>query len=69
MTTYSESSNTFEQWVEELRRLAIARDCQWLVSGVGDSHREAWAGGISPADHLDALERMAEWRGCGCGGG
>lgn len=64
-----ESGNTFDQWVRDLRILAAGRECEWLATGIGASHREAWAAGISPADHLDALERMAEWRGCGCGGG
>lgn len=69
MDARPESGNPFEQWARELRALATVRECEWLAAGTGESHREAWAAGISPADHLEALERMSEWRGCGCGGG
>lgn len=59
----------FETWLAALRSLAQERDLAWIAASVGETHREAFDAGTSPADYLDTYERMAEWRGCGCGGG
>jgi hypothetical protein len=56
---------SYEEWFDEFKRLAIAEDLAWLVSSEGESHKNAFEQGDSPAEELD----MAEWRGCGCGGG
>lgn len=59
----------FDQWMAQLRELAEERELQWLVSEPTIQLREAYDGGASPEDELAALAEMAEWRGCGCGGG
>ena len=59
----------FDEWFARLRRLAAERDLVWLVSTQTELHREAYAQGRAPEDELNALADMAQWRGCGCGGG
>jgi hypothetical protein len=67
MTTPAELS--FEAWVAEFNRCAIERDVAWLASGSPETRRVAYESGVSPQDELEALADMAQWRGCGCGGG
>jgi len=60
---------TFEAWLAELRQLAAERDLTWIVSATPENHRKGYDKGFTPEDELDALTDLAEWRGCGCGGG
>ena len=59
----------FDHWRQELLRLAKARDLEWIVGTTGDAHRAAYDKGLTADEELSALADMAEWRGCGCGGG
>ncbi len=58
----------FAAWLAALRRLAAEQDLAWLAASPGESHRTAFAAGVSPAEYLESYAAMAEWRGCGCGG-
>ena len=60
---------SYAAWLAEFRRLAEADDLAWLVGLEVGAHRDAYRGAISPAEELQSLADMAEWRGCGCGGG
>ena len=60
---------SYEAWFEEFQALAEAEDLAWLVSTTGKGHRQAFEQGDSPTEELMSLADMAEWRGCGCGGG
>jgi len=62
------AATPFDAWFEELRRLAQAQDLAWLIACEPDTHRDAFAKGLTPDEELTALKDMAEWRGCGCGG-
>ena len=59
----------FDLWYEALRAEAQRRDASWLVGGERQSYRQAFEAGHSPAQEIEELLRIAEWRGCGCGGG
>lgn len=59
----------FEEWFEELKTLATEQNLAWALPCATDSHREAYENGHSPLDELTKLADMAQWRGCGCGGG
>lgn len=59
---------SYEDWIAELQRLAQEQACEWLVSEEPLAHQEAFLKGLSPAEELDTLKDMGEWRGCGCGG-
>jgi hypothetical protein len=63
------SHEGFNTWFAALRELAAERDLTWLVATAGESHHAAFAAQISPAEYLETYAAMAEWRGCGCGGG
>jgi len=67
MTTRSEVS--YESWLNELLCAARERELEWLVSVDSGIHRAAFDKGLSPDEELAARADMAEWRGCGCGGG
>ena len=67
--TSSAQFTSYETWFAEFARIAQQRELAWLVSTEPDAHRTAFNEGLSPDDELAALERMSEWRGCGCGGG
>jgi len=60
---------SYEAWLAEFRRVAEADELGWLVSSAVDAHLDAYRAGVSPAEELQVLADMAEWRGCGCGGG
>ena len=59
----------YDTWFAELRRLAEQRDIAWMIQTDAATHRDAFAKGLSPDEEMTALTDMAEWRGCGCGGG
>lgn len=59
----------YEDWHRELLRLAVERELQWIVGHSADAHRAAYDSGLTPDEELSTLADMAEWRGCGCGGG
>lgn len=63
------SANHYRAWMAELIRLSRQQDQEWLVSADSPYHRAAFDQGLSPYEELTALADMAEWRGCGCGGG
>jgi len=60
---------SFSAWHQELQRLAQEQEVSWLISDAADAHRLAYEHGNSPAEELAELADMAQWRGCGCGGG
>jgi len=59
----------FEAWLGELRRLAAEQELDWLFQGPCAAQRVSFEKGISPAEELEALAPLCEWRGCGCGAG
>ncbi|MEO8298692.1 MAG: hypothetical protein ABI574_12895 [Burkholderiales bacterium] len=59
----------FETWYAQLRECAEERDLAWTVCSDPAAHRPGFDAGLSPDEELMALADMAEWRGCGCGGG
>lgn len=59
----------YDVWLAQLQALANERDLLWLVSPQTDAHHDAYSKGLTPEDELTALADMAQWRGCGCGGG
>jgi len=61
--------SSYEAWLAEFRHLAEEDDLVWLVSSAKGAHLDAYRAGVSPAEELQVLADMAEWRGCGCGGG
>ena len=64
-----EDSADFLRWHQELRQLAQTADSAWLVSSEAKSHCGAYQQGLSPEEELAELDELAQWRGCGCGGG
>lgn len=60
---------SYDAWLNQFRRLARDADMAWLLSSDGTAHRPAYEQGLQPDEELQALRDMAEWRGCGCGGG
>lgn len=66
----SEAPGAFDAWYARYRGLAAERDLLWLApQAPGPGHRAAFESGTDPEDELNQLAGMAEWRGCGCGGG
>jgi hypothetical protein len=61
--------SSYEAWLAEFRHLAEDDDLGWLVSSAKSAHLDAYRAGVSPTEELQVLADMAEWRGCGCGGG
>jgi hypothetical protein len=59
----------YESWFAELASLARDRGLEWMVQKDAKTHQDSHAMGLSPEEELAALADMAEWRGCGCGGG
>jgi hypothetical protein len=59
----------FAIWLSELRRLAAEQELDWLFKGSCEAQRASFEKGISPAEELESLAPLCEWRGCGCGGG
>ncbi len=59
----------YASWYRQLRRLAAQRELDFLIATREGAHRDAFDKGLSPAEELAVLEDLAEWRGCGCGGG
>ena len=63
-------ADSFERWYARYRALAAERDLLWLAPAApGPQHRAAFESGADPEDELDELSSLAQWRGCGCGGG
>ncbi|WP_221791764.1 hypothetical protein [Aquisediminimonas sediminicola] len=60
---------SFDEWLIELRHLASMRELDWLLGCDDSSFRAVYERGVSPWEELDQLDKMAVWRGCGCGGG
>jgi hypothetical protein len=56
-------------WHKELQQLALNCGTAWLVSAEPEAHLAAYEKGLSPAEELAELDDLAQWRGCGCGGG
>ena len=56
-------------WHKELQQLALNSGTAWLVSTEAEAHLVAYEKGLSPAEELAELDDLAQWRGCGCGGG
>lgn len=63
------ATQPYARWLAELERLAREQELGWLIGCGADAHRAAFEKGLSPAEELAQLKDMAEWRGCGCGGG
>ena len=59
----------YADWFRRFRALAIEADLAWVLAADLAAHAPAWRLGLSPDEELQALKDMAEWRGCGCGGG
>ncbi|MBQ0718562.1 MAG: hypothetical protein KBT88_01865 [Gammaproteobacteria bacterium] len=59
----------FLHWYKELQQLAQKSDASWVVSTQLNTHFDAYQKGLSPAEELAELDELAQWRGCGCGGG
>lgn len=59
----------YETWLQRLRALAADEDKAWLVADQPGAHRGAYDQGLSPEEEFAVLADMAQWRGCGCGGG
>jgi len=64
-----EYSAGFLAWHKELQQLALNRGSSWLVSTEPEAHFAAYQKGLSPKEELAELDELAQWRGCGCGGG
>ena len=64
-----EYGKDFLLWHKELQQLAQKNDASWLVSAELNTHFTAFEKGLSPAEELAELDELAQWRGCGCGGG
>lgn len=60
---------SFDDWYAELRTLAVKEEAEWVVAPLAEAHRSGFSEGLSPEEELQQLLDMAEWRGCGCGGG
>jgi len=67
--TELECSTGFLAWHEELLQLAKKSGSCWLVSAEVGAHLAAYQKGLSPEEELAELDELAQWRGCGCGGG
>lgn len=65
----TDSYASYETWHRALRRLSVEQELEYLVSLEEGAHGDAFRSGLSPQEELSTLEDMAEWRGCGCGGG
>lgn len=65
----TEPDTDFDSWLARFRLLAREQDLAWVLAADGRAHAPAWLQGLSPDEELQALKDMAEWRGCGCGGG
>ncbi len=61
--------NTYAAWLAEFTRLAREQDAEWLIPADASLPLPGFATGATPQEELTALKEMAEWRGCGCGGG
>ena len=64
-----EHSKDFLLWYAKLQQLVMNSESQWLVSASPEKHLAGYRKGLSPEDELAELDEMAQWRGCGCGGG
>ncbi len=42
---------------------------KWVVSSDPEGHVASYNRGLTPEEEFAELENLAEWRGCGCGGG
>ena len=60
---------SYRAWLDQLIALATQQDIEWIISLEPAAHRESFDKGLSPDEELAGLAAMAEWRGCGCGGG
>jgi len=67
--TVSEYSQDFLRWYDALKLLAQNSDASWLVSSDPKAHFAAYQNSLSPEEELAELDELAQWRGCGCGGG
>lgn len=65
----TEYSTAFIIWYELLVKIADEKELQWLVSSCPSEHLASYAKGISSEDEFAEIEELAQWRGCGCGGG
>lgn len=63
------AERTYEEWLQQLLEAARQHDCEWLITPSSPTHRKAFEEGLEPDEELSQLMDMAEWRGCGCGGG
>lgn len=66
MTQYSKS---FLCWYEALRENARVNGLEWVISSDPDGHFASYNRGLTPEEEFAELETLAQWRGCGCGGG
>ena len=69
MTADTKPAVAYPQWLAQLRELARRDELEWLIAGGDRPHLAAYEAGLSPQEELQELADMAEWRGCGCGGG
>lgn len=60
---------SYETWLLQLRKLAADQGKDYLVGERPGAHRAAYEQGLSPEEEFTVLADMAQWRGCGCGGG
>lgn len=59
----------YAAWFAGLQQRACERGLEWMVAAAPGAHRAAYDNCLSADDELSTLEDMAQWRGCGCGGG
>lgn len=69
MSRIEEARVVYADWLAEFTRLAREQDAEWLVPADASVRLGGFEAGLSPQEELTALKDMAEWRGCGCGGG
>lgn len=59
----------FLDWYNCLKNIAQSNELQWLIAEDPTIYVSSFSQGLSPEDEFQSLADMAEWRGCGCGGG
>ncbi len=67
--TVVEYPQEFLAWYAELLQAAEKSGSAWLVSSKPEAHFSAYSQGQTPGEELAELDDLAQWRGCGCGGG
>lgn len=63
------NSLEFVGWYKTLKATAEAHESLWLIATDPSIYLSIFLKGVSPEDEFQSLVDLAEWRGCGCGGG